>query len=465
MSEKIIGNLDKSINFDIPIKQIIGISSDLTRIGLVIETGDKYHIVVDGNLSKPYDDISINTFIFSPDSKHFAFAAKKGGKWLLNIDDTEHKIYDFVLNPIFSLDSRRISYIASDNNKQFVVVDGAEKRSFDFIGTQSPIFSPNGQRVAYVAGSKKRLFVVIDEKEIGPYEDIGDHTPVFSPDSKRVAFRVIRKKILGREDYIVVDDREHTHYDGLSYETIFTPDNQKVVYAAYQKKKWFMVTDQEEGKRYDGISLPYISPDGKKLAYMGRVGKKEVIVLDGIEGNFYETCRGLTFSPDSQQYAYFAQVGEKYTLVKDGKEGKRYKSLGNIAFSPDNKILVYTAYTDGQNGFLVINEKEEKPYELAGKYITFSTDSKHIAYVAMSGGQEMVIIDGLEGKRYDNIPASIIANKIVFNILLSEVTPFISLKRSLTKARLTNYYFWIVVDNGHSRTRFHSARISRCQGT
>ncbi|HUE97757.1 MAG TPA: hypothetical protein VMN99_00805, partial [Anaerolineales bacterium] len=76
-----------------------------------------------------------------------------------------------------------------------------------------------------------------------------------------------------------------------------------------------------------------------------------------------------------------------------------------------------SAYSDAKHGFLVVNEREEKAYDLVGKYIAFSADSRHLAYVARSGNQELVIIDGLEGKPYDIIPSPIIATQEGFRYL------------------------------------------------
>ena len=81
MSEQIVAQLDGSIKFDTPLQQIIGVSPDLNRIALIIKRENNYHVVVDGNLSKPYDDIG--SFQFSQDNRHFAFAAKQNEKWLL----------------------------------------------------------------------------------------------------------------------------------------------------------------------------------------------------------------------------------------------------------------------------------------------------------------------------------------------------------------------------------------------
>jgi len=64
-----------------------------------------------------------------------------------------------------------------------------------------------------------------------------------------------------------------------------------------------------------------------------------------------------------------------------------------------------------------VNEKEGKRYEAIRKDITYSLDSQGIAYVAKLGDKQVVVINGIEGKPYDNIPRNIIATSTSFRYL------------------------------------------------
>ncbi|MEP7137107.1 MAG: hypothetical protein ABI904_19435 [Chloroflexota bacterium] len=178
------------------------------------------------------------------------------------------------------------------------------------------------------------------------------------------------------------------------------------------------MNNEHQEKSYDDIGGLTISPNSKRLAYMAKSGDKKVIVLDGIEGKPYNEFQFDVFSPDSQYFAYSAQKGGKFLVVRDGVEGKKYDEILGLTYSPDNNTLAYCAsYKDGIS-FIVVNEEEGKPYDLAaGKSITFSPDSKHVAHVAKSKGQDRIVIDGNDSKPYDTILTGITATQYGFQYL------------------------------------------------
>ena len=55
--------------------------------------------MVDGVEGAEYEMIGTGTLIFSPDSKHLAYAAQRDGKWRVVVDDVEGELYE----PIFWL--------------------------------------------------------------------------------------------------------------------------------------------------------------------------------------------------------------------------------------------------------------------------------------------------------------------------------------------------------------------------
>lgn len=53
---------------------------------------------------------------------------------------------------------------------------------------------------------------------------------------------------------------------------------------------------------------------------------------------------------------------------------------------------------------VVVNNKEQKEYDLIFKNdLLFSSDSKNLAYVAKNGEKEFVVLNGKEGRKYDDI--------------------------------------------------------------
>jgi Tol biopolymer transport system component len=100
----------------------------------------------------------------------------------------------------------------------------------------------------------------------------------------------------------------------------------------------------------------------------------------------YRIVEGPIFSPDGKKVAYVAKQENKYFVVVNGKEGKVYDEIildpPQLQFSPDSKKIVYIAKKD------CIESKIE--YE--GK-----------EYPIKTGCKEVVVVNGEEGKTYDDI--------------------------------------------------------------
>ncbi len=75
----------------------------------------------------------------------------------------------------------------------------------------------------------------------------------------------------------------------------------------------------------------------------------------------------------------------------------------SFRISPDSRHTAYVAKA-GDKMVVVVDGKEGKSYDeiLSGTPI-FSPDSRFVAYAAKDGNQSFVVTDGREGKRYDGI--------------------------------------------------------------
>jgi len=140
------------------------------------------------------------------------------------------------------------------------------------------------------------------------------------------------------------------------------------------------VVDGVEGPEFDEYGFDIVfSPDSQRVAYVAKRGEKDVAVLDGDESAEHEFVGSYVFSPDSKRVAYEVQDGEKCHAVIDGIGGKEYDS-SNLA-----------------------EEGEEAMWMSSIHGVTFSADSEHVAYCAMSGDKWVVVADGVESKEYDGI--------------------------------------------------------------
>jgi hypothetical protein len=264
----------------------------------------------------------------------------------------------------------------------------------------------------------------------------------------------------GTRHFVVVDGQEGKPYQGPTGGPDFSPDSQRVGYAARDgHEKAFIVVDGKEGEPYDYIlcdaqrqegkvamfgeheapttcSMPdedgvplMFSPDSRHFAYVGLLGAKELrafVVEDGRRGNAYRDVdeRSLTFSPDGRHLAYAAETGEtvgqlanetsagckvkpcpkpKWSVVVDGNEGKQYDGVGGFVYSSDSRRFAYTARL-GSKWIVVLDGKEEQSYDTA-LAPAFSPDGQHFAYFGWAGGKGFVVIDGKPGRAsYSSFP-------------------------------------------------------------
>lgn len=152
------------------------------------EKDDKKSFVVsDGKKGREYDDVCrFGPFpdyehpVFSPDNKHIAYAAeryfpegecllgyteceKRGEKFVV-LDDKEGKPYGDIKNIVFSPDSKHIAYAAKKENKWILVVDRKESEFYDDIYTKS-VFSSDNKYVYYGVRIDNELWWIVDEVE------------------------------------------------------------------------------------------------------------------------------------------------------------------------------------------------------------------------------------------------------------------------------------------------------------
>jgi hypothetical protein len=114
---------------------------------------------------------------------------------------------------------------------------------------------------------------------------------------------------------------------------------------------------------------------------------------------------GVVFSPDGKHMAYAALVSpvEEFVVI-DGKEDRPYNSVGKLSFSPDSRRVLYTAWRAGKS-FVVVDGVPGKAYDVIGyPPQPFSPDSRRVAYLAVRDGKKMVVVDGKEEGDYEEIP-------------------------------------------------------------
>jgi hypothetical protein len=81
--------------------------------------------------------------------------------------------------------------------------------------------------------------------------------------------------------------------------------------------------------------------------------------------------------------------------------------------SPDSRHVAWVARGNNRM-FVIVDKKEEKPYDGIGTPPIFSPDSKHVAYVAQVGNKQFLVVDGIVRTQYDSI-LTLGVGRIVFD--------------------------------------------------
>ena len=260
---------------------------------------------------------------FSPDGQHFVYNIRKGGvggEWSFELDGKEGK--EIGLNNIsynFSPDSKHFAYVAKKDNKYFVVLDDKTGKEYD--GVMNLQFSHDSQHFAYVAIEENKQFIVLDSKEGKKYSSILNLQ--FSSDGQHLiytAMNIINVTAEENKYFIILNNNgeekeyEYKQYDGVS-DLIFSPDGQHFSYIAKEKVynpaniggpvfNSLVVSDGKEGERYFMISKPIFSPDSKHLAYTGYPAPHETnsyaVILNDEKVGAYNIIYNFKFTSDSK---------------------------------------------------------------------------------------------------------------------------------------------------------------------
>lgn len=332
-------------------------------------------------------------------SDHFAYAAKRGKKWVMVADGKEGPEFVEVGSPRFSVDGQHFAYRAVSQKAETagglfirwrMVVDGKEGPEFEELSL--PVFSPDGQHMAYrgkrTPGTEAREVLILDGKEMGQFEYVSevnpetmtrefdqDSQPVFSPDGHHWAYRARRKK---NKEIILFDGKESAEFEEVT-NPVFSPDGQHFAYRAKLKKNQEVILlDGKETPGFDTVTKPVFSPDGRRSAYFAKRDKKWHLVLDGEErsdpelekwhsniGHEVAGSSGPLFSPDSQHSAYLSLSWHagfrpwEVSEIRDSKPSRSHRFencrersawLESPVFSPDGEKLAYVLWQSGSQG-------------------------------------------------------------------------------------------------------------------
>jgi len=169
------------------------------------------------------------------------------------------------------------------------------------------------------------------------------------------------------------------------------PSQEKIAYV-YESEEGFKVClNIDCGPYVDRVArgMPVVSPNGKHVAAVVQKGGDARVMLGGAMSEAYDRVYDLRFSPDSMILAYIAQKDDAFFVYLNQDRQQSFAAIDpeqGLVFSRDSNHLAYVASGDGQSWHLVKNGEPGPAYEQI-KHVTFSPDSKRLAYAAKKEGK------------------------------------------------------------------------------
>ena len=287
--------------------------------------GAKQLVVIGAQKGHLYDFIQEDSFIFSPDGKHFAYEAFKQGERFLVVDNKEIKIRNRNAGAYES----SLTFRSWTNEVIYILHINSQPHSSEF--------------------------VVVGDKEFGPYEMpeydvVKDLT--FSKDGNHFAYILASPHSSdGYKQFLFIDGvkiKELTYRNGNFYgeygATVLSDDGNKIAY-----------------------KMDFWDPRGGDILEAERLDDKHSVFVESTDGETYHEYSGYRgylsnpiFSSDGIYVAYTtkSQVKENsYSVVINGQEKKSYDRVWSPVFLPNNQYIAYGALQNNELWWVVDNVK------------------------------------------------------------------------------------------------------------
>jgi len=90
-------------------------------------------------------------------------------------------------------------------------------------------------------------------------------------------------------------------------------------------------------------------------------------------------------------------MGRQAVVVADGIDGAPYTSVADITFSPDSKHLVYRALSDKRVSLILDGNPSQTYDDITPP--AFSPDGRHHVFAAIKDKSAVIVMDGVEADK------------------------------------------------------------------
>ncbi|HEY5891824.1 MAG TPA: hypothetical protein VIT91_01210 [Chthoniobacterales bacterium] len=150
-------------------------------------------------------------------------------------------------------------------------------------------------------------------------------------------------------------------------------------------------------------TAPIFPAFAEEKSVSGEVFKLEMPLATFHEGVATQTVR---VSPDGKRIAYMATLpnGGEAVFVND-EQSPKYGGIVNdsLSFSPDSKRVAWGALRDGRK-VVVVDGEEFSAYDGSAEGMpVWSSDSRRFAFFTSMGGRIAAVVDGKTGEAWDTV--------------------------------------------------------------
>jgi hypothetical protein len=376
-------------------------------ISVTVDAKDgKRRVNLDGRLLPgSYDAIAEGTPFFSPDGQHTAFVGVRGTNCMVVLDGQEQQSYPItrtnrlpIAAVVFGSDGPRthLAYQATEKGKHYVVVNGQRMGGYESINKVKGLpgiwdFQFNGNNFLYrhKQGSGQRAV-------LGYIDERGRSRTASSKSYKSMR----------AETPVPMGGKPHKDYgEPVAFVGEIAPGQLQVL-----KIPGNTPVDGKVWKTIPGRVLQASPANNGEMAYIA--GNTDwVVVVGGKEWPLCYETGWLMSSPSGKTWAVAARMkkGGNIAMMVNGVPGKEYAKIqhGKTLFPAGDERVVFGAKTLGGSktpAHIVVNGKEGKAFaQVRGDSVVFSADKKAMAYVAGDGIKDFVVLNGVEGKAYDEV--------------------------------------------------------------
>ncbi|OHB65670.1 MAG: hypothetical protein A2Y76_13205 [Planctomycetes bacterium RBG_13_60_9] len=306
-------------------------------------------------------------------------------------------VWQEVTYPVVSLDGKHVAFFVCDGNRMQIIVDGVPKESMA-VPENTMRIKDNSTGVVSVMFSKPKIVWLQDNvlAYVGPCPkgwcvSKGGQTLAEYPCLDWSGGNALYSEPVGQTGAAIYSTSLTTSSDGagLVWWVCERIEGKKVWKVMGENGPTGITTEMDPSWNPARPSL-WLASDGRTITYVGGQTGRSTICRGDWKSSAFEIVGPPVFSPDGQKVAFTAQ--EKNTLVKvvgDQRVGSRYTSTGLAVFSPDSQRLAYRAKMKA-GWHVVVEGKEGKSYDQILSGPVFDKAGR-MSYVARQGADVFLL--------------------------------------------------------------------------